>query len=73
MTTVEVYVDGKPFSLSSAIPIAALRATAGIADESNLWRENRTGRGDDQLLDRLPIVDLKSGDKLYSAPKEING
>ncbi len=69
MIVVDVYLNGEQRSCPSGILSGrALKAAADIPDDVNLWMENRTGRGDDQLLDDLQRVDFQPGDRLYTVP-----
>lgn len=67
-----VMLNGKPLSAPSGVLTGdQFRDAALIPEGMKLWRQNRTGRGDDELIAGPGIVTFNDGDVLYTAPKSI--
>ncbi len=69
---VPIIIDKKHYKSPDPTTGAALYVLGGIAADYDLWREVH-GHGDDELIPNDGTkVDLKPGDKFYSAQRTLN-
>lgn len=69
---VPITIDHKPYHSPDPTTGAALYTLGTVPADYDLWREVR-GQGDDELIPNDgTIINLKPGDKFYTAQRTLN-
>ena len=72
MTAMPITFCGKSINAPTDVLTAdQFRESANVPADMKLWRQNRAGFGDDELIEGPAIVSFEAGDVLYTTPRSI--